>query len=87
MNNITKHAQASHVDIKLHRKHGDTANKDSIMLTIEDDGKGIDPSEFTTGFGLVGMRERVLAVGGKFIVSNSCEKGVHLEAQLFINPI
>ena len=87
LNNINKHAQASHVDIKLHRKHGDTANKDSIKLTIEDDGKGIDPSESTNGFGLVGMRERVLAVGGKFIVNNSCEKGAYLEAQLFINPI
>jgi signal transduction histidine kinase len=80
LTNITKHAQASRVAIKLYRKHGDTENKDNIMLTMEDDGKGIDPDTPTNGFGLSGMRERVLAMGGHFSVDDSCEKGVRLEA-------
>lgn len=87
LTNVTKHAQANHVVVKLHRKHGDTATKDNVTLTIEDDGKGIDPSMSTNGFGIHGMRERVLATGGNFSVHGSREKGMRLEAQLFMNPI
>jgi len=87
LTNVTKHAQASHVAITLHRKHDSTANKDSVMLTIEDDGKGIVPSMPTNGFGLPGMRERVLAEGGHFSIDDSCEKGTRLEAHLFVNAI
>lgn len=87
LTNVTKHAQASHVAITLHRKHDITANKDSVMLTIEDDGKGIVPNMPTNGFGLPGMRERVLAEGGHFSIDDSCEKGTRLEAHLFVNAI
>jgi PAS domain S-box-containing protein len=87
LTNVSKHAQASHVVVKLHREHGDTANKDNVTLTIEDDGKGIDSSVSTTGFGIPGMRERVLAAGGIFSVHGPREMGMRLEAKLFINSI
>ena len=85
LTNVAKHAQARHVTVKLHRAHSDAENYGHIMLTIEDDGKGFDPSVSTNGFGLAGMRERVLAAGGNFSVHGSREQGMRLETQLFVN--
>jgi two-component system sensor histidine kinase UhpB len=86
LTNVTKHAQANHVAVKLHRKHGGKEQKDHVMITIEDDGKGIDSSVSTTGIGLASMRERALAAGGTFSFHVPPRKGVRLEAQLFVNP-
>jgi len=87
LTNVTKHAKARHVAVKLRRKHIVKANKDSVVLTIEDDGTGIDPnvSNGGFGFGLAGMRERVLAAGGNFFVNSSPDIGMRLEVQFFIN--
>ncbi|QNQ89965.1 hypothetical protein GP475_04385 [Corynebacterium poyangense] len=52
--NIVRHAQASHVDIRV------TADK----LQISDDGVGIDHDERKGGNGLTSMNERVAAAGG-----------------------
>ena len=87
LTNVTKHAQASHVAVTLRRKHRNIKNKYNINLTIKDNGKGFDPNVFNNGFGLPGMRERVLAAGGNFSVHGSREQGMRLEAQLLINPI
>ena len=87
LTNVTKHAQASHVAVTLRRKHRNIKNKYNINLTIKDNGKGFDPNVCTNGFGLPGMRERVLAAGGNFSVHGSREQGMRLEAQLLINPI
>ena len=87
LTNVTKHAKASHVVVALHRIHEDSTNRDNVTLTIEDDGKGIDYNMFASGFGITGMRERVLAAGGKFSVHDDRKKGALLESQFFINPI
>ncbi len=60
LTNIYKHAQAIGVTIQLQQQ----AQK--LNLSIEDNGKGFDPNQNTTGFGLQGMRERALALGGQF---------------------
>jgi PAS domain S-box-containing protein len=85
LTNVTKHAQANQVAVRLTRKYDASSGKALIVLTIEDDGKGIDPFVSTSGFGVAGMRERVLAAGGDFSFKSFREKGMRLEAQLFIN--
>jgi signal transduction histidine kinase len=37
-----------------------------VAVTVEDDGRGVDPAAPGTGMGLRGLRERVLALGGDF---------------------
>jgi len=86
LTNVTKHAQASQVEVRLCRKLDKVEDKDYVTLIIEDDGKGIDTSASNNGFGLTGMRERVVAAGGDFFVDNMREKGLRIEAQFFINP-
>ncbi len=56
MTNATKHAEATHVRLSL--SHED----DEVHLTIRDDGVGgADP---VRGSGLIGLRDRVEAIGG-----------------------
>lgn len=89
LTNVAKHAQASHVDVQLHRKTYASVKPDSLTLTITDDGKGLDPDMTGNGFGLPGMRERVLASGGAFSVkgigNGSAKTGVRIDVELFIN--
>lgn len=65
--NVAKHANASEVRVLLEYTPAD------VRLRISDNGDGFDPaavqargvaSELTGGFGLLGMRERISALGG-----------------------
>ena len=60
LHNITKHSQAQNVKLHLHRQEG------KLTLVIEDDGVGIADKVHARarGFGLMGMRDRVAALGG-----------------------
>lgn len=74
MTNIVKHAQASRVEVRVERASG------RLDVSIRDNGTGKDPDE-KHGFGMLGMRERVLAAGGRFEVTNKAGKGYRVHAQ------
>ncbi|MEE3715659.1 sensor histidine kinase [Tumidithrix elongata RA019] len=76
LTNIYKHAQAKAVTIELHQQTG------IIHLMIEDDGKGFNPNQNTTGFGLQGMRERATALYGQFILDSQPGAGCRLSVAL-----
>jgi signal transduction histidine kinase len=73
LTNVAKHARATRVEVDLSR------DRNVVHLSVMDDGVGFDPADRTTGFGLLGMRERVMLVGGTLTVGAS-EAGVHLQA-------
>ncbi|MDQ6801994.1 MAG: sensor histidine kinase [Acidobacteriota bacterium] len=60
--NVVRHSGAAHCTIRLVR--GDR----ELRLTIADDGRGSSEAE---GFGLIGMRERIAALGGTLIRETS----------------
>jgi signal transduction histidine kinase len=62
LTNISKYAQASEVKIEIHHRSTE------LELRITDNGRGFIPTNNTTGFGLQGMRERVLSLQGKFAI-------------------
>ena len=82
LTNVAKHAEASHVSVQLHRETG----SDELILTIADNGKGLDLASHSEGFGLRGMQERATAVGGELTISSQLGKGVHIVARLPVNP-
>ncbi|HEY0647495.1 sensor histidine kinase [Phenylobacterium sp.] len=57
-NNILKHAQAREVRVSL------AADRDALVLTVEDDGRGFDPAAVTPGAGLGGLADRARSHGG-----------------------
>jgi signal transduction histidine kinase len=65
--NATKHANASRVDIEA------IARDSSLHLSIRDDGVG--GAELARGSGLVGLRDRVEALGGSIDVASPVDGG------------
>ncbi|MFA9202042.1 MAG: sensor histidine kinase, partial [Candidatus Nanopelagicaceae bacterium] len=51
-----------------------TENKE-LLIEIKDNGKGFDPQQNTTGFGLQGVRERVTALAGYLQMSSDFDCG------------
>ncbi len=79
--NVAKHAQASRVNVNIQRLRG------VIRMEVQDDGKSFDvPGVSSTprnkGLGLLGMRERVEMVGGRFAVESSPGKGTIIRAEI-----
>ena len=74
--NIVRHALASRARVRLLRE-GDT-------LTIEvcDNGRGIVPATGQAGFGLAGMRERVVSLAGSLDISSPPGGGTRIRARL-----
>jgi len=84
LNNILKHADASHVWMDL------SVEEDQILLTVQDNGHGFQTEEKqSSGMGLSNMRERVTIAGGKFSISSMQKHGTILTAQfpLSADPI
>jgi two-component system, NarL family, sensor histidine kinase UhpB len=81
LTNVFRHAHATRVDIAVEpatsRRTG-TAASEAIMVSVRDNGAGL-PADHKQGFGMLGMRERVLALGGTMTVA-STSHGVSVEA-------
>ena len=74
MNNIAKHSQASLVNLSLRKED----NK--ILLTIQDNGQGINLDTVRRGLGLSTMRERAELSGGSFEIESAIGKGTIIRA-------
>ncbi len=74
--NIVKHAQARHAMISF------MSEGPNIRLRIDDDGVGQPQSESGRGLGLVGMRERIDALGGQLTLQPSPLGGLRVEISL-----
>jgi signal transduction histidine kinase len=76
LSNAAKHARADRVDVRL------TALPGSVELVVSDNGHGFDPSQSTTGFGLLGMRERVELGRGTLELESTPDSGTTLHVTL-----
>lgn len=72
LTNIRKHAQTGRVTVTL------TYLPQSILLDVQDDGVGFNPQQAPRGYGLVGMRERAQALGGRLTIESSPGEGTTL---------
>jgi signal transduction histidine kinase len=72
--NTAKHAQAAHIKLSLATRNG------SLRLSIRDDGLGgADPAR---GSGLVGLVDRVEALGGSLHIRSDAGAGTQITAEL-----
>jgi signal transduction histidine kinase len=78
---VAKHAQANRIDITLSVRAG------SLMMLIKDNGVGFDPGKRKAhSFGLLGIRERALMVGGKARINSKPGKGTRVSVNIPIQP-
>ncbi len=75
LNNCSKHAYAKNVRVTVRQEPR------HLRISIEDDGKGFDPSR-VRGLGLVGMNERVSQLGGVLKVDSDPTRGTRLRIDL-----
>jgi signal transduction histidine kinase len=71
VNNAIKHAEATEIAVQL------VSEDERLSLTVQDNGKGIDPKaqNLSTGKGLANIRSRVASFGGHFDLSSENGKG------------
>jgi signal transduction histidine kinase len=58
----------------------------AMHLTIRDNGRGFHTDRNRTGFGLQGMRERTMALGGRFDLRSSVGNGCEISVQIPLSP-
>jgi len=75
ISNICKHSQASEYSIALSYE-----DPSFIQLVVKDNGKGT--SEFSEGFGLIGLRERVAYLNGALSILHDDSQGFGFEVNL-----
>ncbi|OIJ88576.1 sensor histidine kinase [Streptomyces colonosanans] len=78
LSNIRKHAHASHAEISLAYTPG------GLELTVRDNGLGFSPIASGSGYGLPGMRARVLEIGGTTKLSSAPGEGTCLSVRLTV---
>ncbi len=77
LTNVVRHAGATRVDIRL------VETAEGLRLTIADDGCGFDAGrKGTRGIGLVSMRERATALGGRFRIIATPGGGTTIEVDV-----
>jgi two-component system sensor histidine kinase UhpB len=89
LTNINKHAHAAQARVDLgFRPEGagpTTSERRWLTLTIENDGSGAADGGIVAqgnGFGLIGMRERVMALGGQLDIIDLGDRGFKLHAMI-----
>ncbi|WP_392533504.1 sensor histidine kinase [Nostoc sp. C117] len=76
LTNISKYAYATEVKLEL------TMTRGNLRLIIQDNGRGFDVKQNTTGFGLHSMRDRTLALGGEFNINSALGSGCKITVNI-----
>jgi signal transduction histidine kinase len=78
LTNVIRHAEATRVGVVVRSEHG------LLRISIEDNGKGITEEQINSAksLGIVGMRERIARLGGKFNILSGPGKGTRLEIEI-----
>ncbi len=80
LTNVTRHAEATQVEITLGN------DEESCLLSIRDDGQGFDPERVRdNSFGLVGIRERALMMGGDARFVSAPGHGTEIHVRIPLN--
>jgi len=79
--NVVEHASATHAEVSIE------CTAKGVLLRVGDDGCGFDPDHVQViadiaHFGLIAMRERVEALGGRFRVTTAPGQGTVVETRL-----
>jgi len=82
LTNVNKHAGTGSAQVRL------AWNRDRVTITVADDGGGTPtpPDDRPPGYGLIGMRERAAAVGGRLSAGRRPEGGFLVSTELPLPP-
>lgn len=79
LNNAIRHSRAKHFKLSIIKSYP------NVIFIAQDDGIGVNPDQLASkkqAFGLVGMRERVHILNGRFTMSSSKGQGTKIRAEI-----
>jgi len=79
--NIVKHAQASQIEVQIMK------NENLINLSVDDNGKGFNPTQIARGLGLKNIEERVKSLNGKVNIESTIGNGTSIMVEVPIIKI
>lgn len=75
--NAARHARhATRIDVRV------VGDEEWIRVTVEDDGDNAPAARNPAGYGLIGMTERAILLGGTFVAGPGVDRGWTVEAML-----
>ena len=77
LSNVGRHAAATTCRVRLQRDR-----EGRVILEIDDDGKGFDPTSPAEGMGLSNLRERAISLGGTLEIESSPTQGTTVQIML-----
>jgi signal transduction histidine kinase len=79
INNVLKHANAKNVMLQIGYRN------ENLVVMIEDDGKGFDLNEHSSGYGLHNLNERAKLMRGTMIIDSKVGKGTSIFIEIPYN--
>lgn len=78
LTNVERHAQANHVSVAVQR----VGNR--LTLRVQDNGRGVAAKKALepSSFGLLGMRERAMLLGGSLTITGAPQRGTTVMATI-----
>ena len=76
VNNVLKHASATHIDIQL------VQEPDRISLTVSDNGNGFDTAQTAGGIGLQNIRNRIAVYNGEMHIYSNQKSGTEINIEI-----
>jgi len=76
LTNISKHGQAHRATVTVEE------DETTIRITVQDDGRGFNTTAKSSGFGLLGMRERAELLDGTLEIQSAWGQGTTVRAAL-----
>ena len=80
LTNIARHAAAATASVRIDHRPG------TLVIRVDDDGRATVDTAPVPGVGLLGMRERVTALGGELRAEPRREGGFSVRAELPVDP-
>lgn len=81
LTNVYRHSSAKRAHVNL------IGDEEMITLTVEDDGRGLDPERSVKGIGLRNMETRSRVLNGKLEVESTPGQGVFVTVSVPLRPI
>ncbi|ULB34698.1 MULTISPECIES: sensor histidine kinase [Proteiniphilum] len=72
VNNALKHAEATEINVQLLQE------EDRVSVTVQDNGKGFDPTVKTDGIGLISIQNRVTSFNGTMNICSKTGEGTEV---------
>jgi two-component system sensor histidine kinase UhpB len=80
LTNVARHAKAERAELRLERDAG------SAVLTVRDDGRGLEPGAPSSSHGIRGMRERAMLIGAELAIGPASRRGTEVSLTIPLDP-